>query len=539
MTRATIVSCALALLIAGAAFSWSHGPWQTKAVSNTSTVAKSSSTAKTSPPAKPSPVKVKEKIIVPYEIWIQTGSEKGAETSSAISIVLVNGAGRSSPEIFLNSSATYKHPFGKGQLDKFLVTVNENLGPITTIVVKSDSAGKSPEWLLDWARIFFSPPKELFDPKYPFEGNKSFTRFKYGKWISKADGLIATIDTTDTIPGLVIKKPPKQPTGLSASAQSSTSILLTWTDASTNEAGFKIEQSLSSGSGFTAIRTVNPNAASYTVNDLQPNTTYYFRVRAYNATGQSPYSNTASAKTMEAATISPVDLVVEDVTFSPSSPKNTDTVYINIKIKNQGTAYAYFPSAGAMIFRYYLDGNPYSGQYSTPNQAIGPGAVFSDTGYFLSPFQKSPGTYSIKVVADPGGSIAESDETNNEKTASLTLIDGGKPDLVISAINVTPSEGTIDTTFKLEVTIKNQGDATCTSPVNAVTAVLTGDELPGEYAQYPYQLVLQPGSTKKYIFSLGPLQPGTRTWTYTVDGGNLIPEKDETNNQSSFTTTVQ
>ncbi len=171
--------------------------------------------------------------------------------------------------------------------------------------------------------------------------------------------------------------------------------------------------------------------------------------------------------------------------------------------------------------------------------AIAPGAVHDRTGYFLSPYQYAPGTYTIRAVVDPDGKISESDETNNEKSITFALIDGGKPDLVISDIVVTPAEGTVNTTFRIEVTIKNQGVAKFTSPVNANMPVLTGDQLPGEYVGYPNQLVLEPNQTVKYIFSLGPLQPGTRTWTYTVDSGNLVSESDETNNQRSFTTSVE
>ncbi len=171
--------------------------------------------------------------------------------------------------------------------------------------------------------------------------------------------------------------------------------------------------------------------------------------------------------------------------------------------------------------------------------AIAPGAVHDRTGYFLSPYQYAPGTYTIRAVVDPDGKISESDETNNEKSITFALIDGGKPDLVISDIQVIPAQGTVDTTFRIEVTIKNQGVAKFTSPVNANMPVLTGDQLPGQYVGYPNQLVLEPNQTVTYIFSLGPLQPGTRTWTYAVDSGNLVSESDETNNQRSFTTIVR
>ena len=90
---------------------------------------------------------------------------------------------------------------------------------------------------------------------------------------------------------------PKPPTGLSATASSS-AILLAWTDASNNEDGFRIERCTGSGcSNFTVLIQVGANATGYTNNGLAASTTYRYRVLAFNAAGNSKYSNTAEATT--------------------------------------------------------------------------------------------------------------------------------------------------------------------------------------------------------------------------------------------------
>ncbi len=99
--------------------------------------------------------------------------------------------------------------------------------------------------------------------------------------------------------------PPAPPSGLSASAVSSSQIDLAWTDNSNNEGGFKVERSLSASSGFAQVATVAGNATSYSDAGLAPDTTYYYRVRAYNAAGNSAYSNTAGATTGPAASTVP------------------------------------------------------------------------------------------------------------------------------------------------------------------------------------------------------------------------------------------
>ena len=91
---------------------------------------------------------------------------------------------------------------------------------------------------------------------------------------------------------------PAAPTNLAATAVSKSQINLTWTDNATNETGFKIERCKGSTcTNFTQIATVGANVTSYSNTGLSANTTYRFRVRAYNASGNSAYSNIASATT--------------------------------------------------------------------------------------------------------------------------------------------------------------------------------------------------------------------------------------------------
>jgi len=89
---------------------------------------------------------------------------------------------------------------------------------------------------------------------------------------------------------------PAAPTGLGATPLSKNQIRLTWADNSGNESGFRIERS-TNGTTFTQIATVGAGVTGYTSTGLKGNTTYWYRVRAYNAGGTSAYSNTASATT--------------------------------------------------------------------------------------------------------------------------------------------------------------------------------------------------------------------------------------------------
>jgi len=103
---------------------------------------------------------------------------------------------------------------------------------------------------------------------------------------------VASAMTLSTPPDAIAK-----PSDLTATATSSSSVKLSWTDNSSNETGFKIERSTNATSGFVQIGTVGANVVSYTNTGLAGATTYHYRVRATNAAGDSPYSNTANVST--------------------------------------------------------------------------------------------------------------------------------------------------------------------------------------------------------------------------------------------------
>jgi len=94
--------------------------------------------------------------------------------------------------------------------------------------------------------------------------------------------------------------PPAAPSGLSATAVSSSQINLSWSDNSSNESGFKIERCPGSGcTNFLQIATTGPNVSTFSNTGLTRNTLYSYRVRANNASGDSGYSNTATARTLK------------------------------------------------------------------------------------------------------------------------------------------------------------------------------------------------------------------------------------------------
>lgn len=84
--------------------------------------------------------------------------------------------------------------------------------------------------------------------------------------------------------------PPAAPTGLIATTVSDQRIDLDWTDNADNEDGFEIERAIGAGGTFALIDTLGANVVSYASTALAAETEYCYRVRAYNAIGESDYT---------------------------------------------------------------------------------------------------------------------------------------------------------------------------------------------------------------------------------------------------------
>ncbi|MDD5466128.1 MAG: SH3 domain-containing protein [Candidatus Omnitrophica bacterium] len=84
---------------------------------------------------------------------------------------------------------------------------------------------------------------------------------------------------------------PSAPSLLNATAASSTSMSLVWSDNSSDETGFKVYRA------GVLITTTAANAESYTDSGLTASTSYSYYVKAVNAAGDSAASNTATAIT--------------------------------------------------------------------------------------------------------------------------------------------------------------------------------------------------------------------------------------------------
>jgi len=88
------------------------------------------------------------------------------------------------------------------------------------------------------------------------------------------------------------------PSGLTATSVTSMKITLSWTDNSTDESGFAIERKTGEAGTYAEVARVGANVATYSDNNLSQNTQYFYRVKSFNGTGYSPYSNEVNPTTL-------------------------------------------------------------------------------------------------------------------------------------------------------------------------------------------------------------------------------------------------
>ncbi len=91
---------------------------------------------------------------------------------------------------------------------------------------------------------------------------------------------------------------PRAPSEITAERASDTSIRISWLDNSAVEDGFEIQRSMNENDGYQIVGQAAADSMTYLDEGLQPNTTYYFMVRATMEDQASEWSDAASATTI-------------------------------------------------------------------------------------------------------------------------------------------------------------------------------------------------------------------------------------------------
>jgi hypothetical protein len=202
--------------------------------------------------------------------------------------------------------------------------------------------------------------------------------------------------------------------------------------------------------------------------------------------------------------ISLPDLIVQDITWSPTNPSAGDTVTFTVTIKNKGNS-----GAGSSTVKYYVDGSQVD--FDLIN-LITSGGVATQT----FTWSTQSGTHVIKAIADYYDVVHESNEANNEKQVAFSgpapidlIIEGlswSSPDEIIFSFSVT-NQSVSSWAKSFIVRCSVDGSYVVDSPVPSL---------------YPRETVL--------VTYHWDARLGNHKFKAIVDYNNSVPESDETNN---------
>jgi subtilase family serine protease len=215
------------------------------------------------------------------------------------------------------------------------------------------------------------------------------------------------------------------------------------------------------------------------------------------------------------ASLTPIELIeaefyMTSLTCTPNNPAVGDEVTIKAKLKNN-TNY----SVGESNIAFYVDGTLVE---TVVVKRLSPKA----NAYYSITWTATPGTHTIKAVADFNDNYAESNESNNTKEIVISTL---SPDLAIDSISWTPEIPSTGDALTITLTIINQG------------TYKSGGCYIGYYVDSSYQ-------GNHYIGEIAPGGTVTRTFPWTlmnslqtfkiiIDEDNSVPESDESNNEKT------
>jgi hypothetical protein len=211
------------------------------------------------------------------------GTPRSGDEYVDVKIVKGDQSGNQSPSANWNLSATSVEPGGA----------------ITATVTATDADDSQLGYFWDFGLGTDGAARRAM----PLDGNpaQTFTYDTEGTYILSCivtDGRGQTVTLSQTITvsyeSLI---PPAIPSGLGATATGETNVDLSWTDNSSDETGFIVQRSTTSGSGFTTVTTTAADATSYSDSGLSAGTSYFYRVMATNASGDSAATSEAIVTT--------------------------------------------------------------------------------------------------------------------------------------------------------------------------------------------------------------------------------------------------
>lgn len=249
-----------------------------------------------------------------------------------------------------------------------------------------------------------------------------------GSYSVSARAVYAGGSVTSTAVGVTVGAVPSAPIGVTATSASSSQINLGWRPGSANQTGFWIERS-TNGSSFSQLASVASNATNYANTSLAPGATYYYRVRATNGYGSSPYSIVVSARTAALPTMR--------INFQPASAAVPSGYLVDsgASYGNRGNGYSYgWSSSNTSNTRDRNSSRSLDQRYDTLNHMQ---LSFSRSWQIGVP----NGTYNVLVVAGDASAYDSTYRINVEGVLTVSGTPNSSTRWISGSKTVTVSDG--------------------------------------------------------------------------------------------------
>jgi len=210
------------------------------------------------------------------------------------------------------------------------------------------------------------------------------------------------------------------------------------------------------------------------------------------------------------------DLVILDMTWSPTVPIAGYEVTFTVSVTNQGKA-----EAKSFYGYFYVDGS-YQNSYSVYSLAAGATTKLNFR------WSAETGTHTVKAVADYTDLVAESNESNN--ALEITFSGAVISDLIIQNIVWSPTNPSSGQDVTFTVTVKNQGTGACGGSY-------TTRSIDGASPTFHSIGSVYPGQTATVIFTW-KATAGTHIVRFVADYENDVVESDESNNAKEVTLVI-
>lgn len=225
------------------------------------------------------------------------------------------------------------------------------------------------------------------------------------------------------------------------------------------------------------------------------------------------------------------DVVITDLSWSPSNPDVGDQVTFSATVRNRGKSIT--PHDIGVGF--WIDGY-YGWGLSTSPLAAGASRTINLASSRWTP--GSSGSFELSAIVDDTGRFLESNENNNGATANVSVGGGPLPDVVITNLTWSPSNPSVDDSVQFHATVKNQGNA-ATPDIVGVGFWVDG------YFGWGTADAMAAGATRTISLSGGPSgdrwvpgSSGTKTLTAVADDIDRFDESNEDNNGMDVSITV-